>query len=130
MADTNLNRRCILAGAVALASPVAAVPALAATPAPADPDAALIALCGRFRAEWAAMNHLPDDDDVTDAAGDCLWQVEDEIAELPATTTRGLAAKAGVIRTAYRGTMADASEGILDSLLRDIVAPAGEAAHV
>ena len=46
MTDPTLNRRRILAaGTAALASPLAAVPALAG--APPHPDAALIALCRR-----------------------------------------------------------------------------------
>ena len=62
-------------------------------------------------------------------AGGRLWDLEDEIAAIPAATLAGIAAKASVIRAGYRGIMADVNEGILDSLLRDIAALGKEAAH-
>ena len=58
------------------------------------------------------MNLLPDvEEEVVDEAGDRLWDLEHEIAATPATTLAGLAAKASVIRTGYRGIMVDENEG-------------------
>ena len=51
-------------------------------------------MCGRFRADWTAVNFLPNgrEDDVVDEAGDRLLDFEDEIAATPAASLAGIAA--------------------------------------
>ena len=84
MTDAILNRRRLLAGtAAALSAPVAAVPALGAASAPANPDAALIALCRRCleRTDYVNTAALAENwsDEKVNAACDEIHAMETQI---------------------------------------------------
>ena len=100
MTDPTLNRRRVLAGtAAALSAPVAALPALAGAPEPANPDAALLALGRDLDVAWARERETfaafagvdtPEADDLTGAASDATSAIVAQIERLSATTLAGL----------------------------------------
>ena len=126
-----LSRRRLLAGTAALASPLAAVPTLAAITAGANPDATLFDLCRLFHAKRYHVNHeTPDDiDDDLDVLCDEVRDIAGRIVETPARTLTGLAAKGRVLIDDADGRLSDPSPGLLESILEDIATLAGEAVH-
>jgi hypothetical protein len=138
------SRRSLLAAmpAAALASPLAAVPALAAfSPSPSpdealspwpSPDEALLDLCRRWLVAWDAVTD-PSDDADDDGVSDGMAVVNDlekVITEMPSLTLAGLAAKAEVFKLSSADHDINPGRGLLASILEDIAALAGEAAHV
>ncbi len=127
-----LSRRRLLAGTATLASPLAAVPTLAAITAGANPDATLFDLCRLFHAKRYHVNHeTPDDidDDDLDVLCDEVRDIAGRIVETPARTLTGLAAKGRVLIDDADGRLSDPSPGLLESILEDIATLAGDAAH-
>ena len=135
MVDPNLSRRRVLSGtALALACPMAVAPALAVVPVGPHPDAALLALCRRAKAEADWINkgdHGLDDDGIAAACG-AINEMLFEIAAAVPVTAEGLAAKAHVVReTLFEDGFDDYLDGILlGGLFGSIDAMARETAHV
>lgn len=133
-----LSRRRLLAGTAALASPLAAVPALAGDPAhSADAElirAAQAAVALRRSIDsHAALDGVPEAeaDDVLDRLLDTVDEHLDVVIARPATTLPGLRAKALAVEDEARhfmaimfgpDTEADPTDLLLGSLLRDVLA--------
>ena len=149
MTDTTLNRRRILAaGTATLASPLAAVPALAAVTTGPHPDALLLALGRDLDVAWATERETfaafagvdtPEADDLTDAASDATSAIVAEIEQLSATTLAGLAVKAKAVSWCHSGEpigpdsmneQATTDVRLASSMVRDLLQLGGEAANV
>jgi len=99
---SNPSRRLLLALASAL--PVAAVPVVAAA-APEGDDAELLALVRQFHQHDATIGQFDQargiPDDLFEAELARWWQALDRVAETPAQTGAGIAAKLSMLRAAY-----------------------------
>jgi hypothetical protein len=127
-----LSRRGLLACTAALASPLAAVPALAGVTTGSHPDAALLVICRLFHAKRHHVNHeTPDDIDEDDLEVLCdeVRDIEGQIVQTPARTLAGLVAKGRVLVDDADGKLSAPSPCLLKSILEDIAALAGEAVH-
>jgi hypothetical protein len=107
-----LRRAVLAAGVIAGLAPAAAR-------ATTDPDAALVDLAQRWRADWAAVDGVCDRLAAAGAAGDAPSQAaaearlsalfasiataEEGIADLPARGAAGLAVKAALLASIYLG---------------------------
>ena len=74
------------------------------------------------------LGDVADNDDVNDRM-DVVNDLEHVIAGTPALTLTGLAAKVEVLKVSDADNDINLGEGLLASILEDIAALAGEAAH-